>query len=69
MDNQINIKVDKEDCFFILGFLKESTELMRENYLPQNDVSDDIKISKIEILKEYRKWLLTQINMESFPLN
>ena len=30
--------------------------------------SDDTT-SKIEILQEYRKWLLKQINMESFPLN
>ena len=30
--------------------------------------SDDTT-SKLEVLKEYRKWLLTQINMESFPLN
>ena len=30
--------------------------------------SDDTT-SKIEVLKEYRKWLLEQIHMESFPLN
>lgn len=30
--------------------------------------SDDTT-SKIEILKEYRKWLLEQIHMENFPLN
>lgn len=30
--------------------------------------SDDTT-SKLEVLQEYRKWLLKQINMESFPLN
>ena len=30
--------------------------------------SDDTT-SKLEVLKEYRKWLQKQINMESFPLN
>ena len=29
----------------------------------------DDTTSKLEVLKEYRKWLLKQINMESFPLN
>ena len=30
--------------------------------------SDDTT-SKLEVLKEYRKWLLEQIHMENFPLN
>lgn len=54
MRNEINIKIEKEDCFFIIGFLRDSTEIMRENQ-EDNSIADDIKISKIE--RFYRQLL------------